>query len=199
VPYRDHNGIVILETAELTHFFEEFLEARDALVEKHEKEQAALKELQVKLNSPDNSIISNFIDDSTSRAQLLKVLSRFSVYLVSGFLSLMEKCIDATWERSAPSGAFEGYNENLVIILDILTAFPFERFPPALFEVAARGLDRIAYYVGTDYGKSWSAYKTWEQRKGGLSLEIVKELRNVAEQYGYWSANTLLDSIEEGP
>jgi hypothetical protein len=126
---------------------------------------------------------------------MLKVLSKFSIHLIAGFVSFLNKCIDETWKRSVPSGAFEGYNQNLTIILDILTAFPLQNFPPALFQTAAYGLERVAYYVGSEWGKSWAAHKTWESRKGELTSEIVRELRSVAEQYNYWHLQQLLTSI----
>ncbi len=59
-----------------------------------------------------------------------------------GFVSFMEKCIDETWERSIPNGAFEPYNQNLTIILDILTAFPLESFPPVLLQKTANALQK---------------------------------------------------------
>jgi hypothetical protein len=195
VPYRDRNGILIIEAAELSDFFEEFLEARNTLDEKEKAEQARLNKLSEKLNSPDTSTIDSFIDDLAYRTTMLKVLSKFSIHLIAGFVSFLNKCIDETWKRSVPSGAFEGYNQNLTIILDILTAFPLQNFPPALFQTAAYGLERVAYYVGSEWGKSWAAHKTWESRKGELTSEIVRELRSVAEQYNYWHLQQLLTSI----
>jgi hypothetical protein len=165
------------------------------LIEKEKKEQVSLASLADTLNSPDTRTIDSFIDDGSYRAIMLKVLSRFSIYLIAGFVSFLDKCIDETWKRSVPDGAFEGYNQNLTIILDILTAFPLERFPPALFQTAAYGFERVAYYVGPDPGQSWAANGTWNSRKGELSKEIVRELRIVAEQYGYWRLQSLLASL----
>ena len=194
-PYRDRNGILIIETADLSDFLRDLVDSRNALAEKEQKEQTALTDLASRLNSPDASIISNFIDDPQFRSGILKILSKFSIHLVAGFVSFLDKCIDETWERSRPSGHFEGYNQNLTIILDILTTFSLDRFPPALFQAAAFGLDRVAYYVGNEGGKSWSAQKTWEQRRETLSPEITKELRSVAEQYSYMRLEELLGTI----
>lgn len=194
MPYRDRNGIVIIETAELSEFFEEFNEVLTIAVQKKQKERESLKQLADMLNSPDTAAIDKFIDDGNYRRSMLEILSKFSVSLISSFVSFLEKCIDETWERSAPRNAFEGYNQNLVILLDILTAFPLQQFPPALFQTAAYGLDRVAYYVGSEGGKSWSAENTWNARKGELPKEIVKELGSVAEQYNYWGLEKLLES-----
>ncbi len=194
-PYEDKNGIVILETAQLPKFFEEYAEVRNQVVKREHAQQKDLAKLAEKLNTPDTSTIGAFIDDEGTRATVLKVLSNFPTHLVAGFVSFMDKCIDETWKRSMPNGQFEGYNQNLTILLDILTAFPLSQFPPALFQSVAYGLNRVAYYVGTEAGKSWSAAKTWERRKAELGAEIIAELRSVAKQYQYYQLKDLMSSL----
>ena len=128
-PYRDRNSIVILETADLSKFFDEFIVVRSKLLKSEDEEQAKLRELALKLDHADGRMINKFIDDQKYRKQVLSVLSKFEMHLIAGFVSFLNKCIDETWERSAPYGNFEGYNQNLQIILDILTSFPHDRFP----------------------------------------------------------------------
>lgn len=195
-PYRDKNGIVIIEVEDLADFFEDFIEIRTEELIKKQKEQKILKNLADGLDAPDSEMIEKFIDDEKFRAKMLKILSKFSVHLVSGFVSFLNKCIDETWTRSRPDGAFEGYNQNLILILDILTAFPISRFPPALFQTAAYGLQRVGYYVGDDTGQSWAAKKTWDRRKNELSKEVVDELKSIADQHGYTYVKLLAKSIK---
>jgi len=140
-------------------------------------------------------MVEKFIDDEKFRAETLTILSESSIHLVSGFVTFMDKCIDETYRRSAPSGAFHGYDQNLTIILEILAAFPIGSFPPALFQKAAYSLERVGYYVGEAHGQSWAARKTWDTRARDLSPEIIKELRNVALQYGYVYVKQLIKSI----
>lgn len=196
-PYRDKNGIVIVESAEIAGFLEEFVEVRKAAIEREKTQQKDLDSLYETLNSPHDTLVKTFIDDAEFRKRVLKMLSSSSIKLVSGFVSFLNKCIDETWTRSTPNGAFEAYNQNLTIILDILTTFPFDRFPPAIFQMAAYGLERVGHYVGDGYGCSWAAGKTWVNRKGELSAEIVRELRSVSEQYHYGRLNELVSSISE--
>lgn len=188
-PYRDKNGILILEADELSKFFEELSTVRSVEVEREKKELDTLNELAKELNDPKQSMIDKFIDEEVFRKKVLIILSKFPTHLISGFVSFLNKCIDETWSRSAPNGAFEGYNQNLIIILDILTTFKFNSIPPALFETAAYGLERVGYYINEkgqkEGGKSWSATTTWNKRKAELSLEIVSELSNYAKQH--WS------------
>lgn len=194
-PYRDKNGIVIIEVGDLSNFFEEFMKVRMGDLNKKKKEQEALKDLADKLNVPDSEIIEKFIDDEQFRSEMLKILSKFSVHLISGFVSFLNKCLDETWMRSRRVGAFEGYNQNLILILDILTAFSISRFPPALFQTAAYGLQRVGYYVGNDTGQSWAAKNTWDSRKNDLSREVVDELKSIAEQHGYTYVKQLTRTI----
>ncbi|PKO24530.1 MAG: SIR2 family protein [Betaproteobacteria bacterium HGW-Betaproteobacteria-8] len=195
-PYRDKNGIVIVEVEDISNFFEDFIEVRTEELDEKKKEQKALKDLADELDTPDGEMIEKFIDDEKFRSEMLKILSKFSIHLVSGFVSFLNKCIDETWVRSQPDGAFEGYNQNLILILDILTAFPISRFPPALFQTAAYGLQRVGYYVGDEAGKSWAAKKTWDKRKSELSKEVVDELKSIADQHGYNYVKRLAKTIK---
>lgn len=194
-PYRDKNGIVIVEVENLSIFFDEYIKVRDDELRKTQEEQEILKTLANQFDAPDGEMIDKFIDDKKFRADTLEILSMFSIYLISGFVSFLNKCIDETWARSRPDGAFGGYNQNLILILDILTAFPFNRFPPALFQTAAYGLQRVGYYVGRSSGKSWAAQDTWDNRKAELSKEVVDELKSIANQHGYGYVEHLVSTI----
>ena len=194
-PYLDKNGITILETADLKDFFTEAAGVCDLERGRQKTERDTLEKVSAELSAAGDATVKQFIEDPVYRARILTALSKFSVHLSSGFISLLNKCIDETWARSAPNGAFEGYNENLIIILDILIAFPLKSFPPAVFQAAAYGLDRVGYYVGNESGKSWSAANTWTSRKDSLNAEIVKELKDVSEQYSYSHLKALLSTI----
>jgi hypothetical protein len=196
-PYRTRNGVVIIETDELSKLFEEFMEVRNRVAQEKDKERETLDKLAAKLSAPKSSMIEKFIDDEKFRSKTLKILSESSIHLVAGFVLFLDKCIEETYERSKPSGAFFGYDQALTIILDILTAFPIENFPPALFQKAAYGLERLGCYVGGAYGQSWAAEKTWISRAKELSPEIVKELGNVARLYSYGHLKELLTTIPD--
>ena len=158
-----------------------------------EQRTAAIQAFANHLTSPSAATIAEFIDNGQYRSQVLNALSNSPLHLIASFIPFVEKCIDETWRRSEPNGAFNAYNQQLIVVLDILTAFPLERFPPALFHKAAYSLDRVGGYIGTAYGDSWAAHNTWNARKGDLSPEIVKELRHVAEQYMYFRLQQLLE------
>ncbi|MDD5113687.1 MAG: SIR2 family protein [Methylobacter sp.] len=196
MPYRDKNGIVIVEAEDISDFFEEFMVVHAKKLVERDKAHEVLKKLANKLDDPDGAMIEQFIDDSDFRSEILKELSAFPIDLISGFVSFLNKCIDETWTRSQPKGAFEGYNQNLIIILDILITFSINRFPPALFQSAAYGLQRVGYYVGEEHGKSWAAKNTWDSRKYELKKEVVDELKNIADQHGYCYVKRLTQLID---
>ena len=193
--YRTRNGVIILETDELSSFFEEFMEARKRFAKEKNKEREALEKLAARLRAAKSSMVEKFIDDEEFRGETLKTLSESSIHLVAEFVLFLDKCIEETYQRSRPRGAFHGYDQALTIILDILTAFPIESFPPTLFQKAAYGLERVGYYVGDDDGQSWAAKKTWDTRVKELQPEIIGELRNIAKQYSYAYVKNLLKKI----
>lgn len=192
-PYRDKNGILIIETDELSQFFNECLEIRGKEIKKESKEKDKLDKILEVLLDPDKDTINIFIDDAAYRRGLIKELSDFPLHMMSGFISFIEECINETWVRSEKAGNFKAYDENLNIILDILTGFKADKIPPALFQTAAYSLERVSGYVGTSYlGESWSAGRSWNRRKDDLNKEIIEELTNIAEQHSYRTLSRLL-------
>lgn len=184
-PYRDSNSIILVEASSLEAFFEELTEAKNEADEKEKKRQVELENLSDELMNPKKSTVNRFVDDKEFRDSVLKVLSRFSTDLISGFVSFLGRCIDVTWERSAPDGAFHGYAENLNMILDIFTTFTLKQMPPALFETSAYALQRVSSLVGSGRGQSWEAGRVWKRRRGELSKDMLGELENFAEQHHY--------------
>jgi hypothetical protein len=196
-PYRDKHGIVIVEAAELSSFFEEFATIRAVEGEAEEKEHGAVKRLSKKLSIAETPVVERFIDDQAYRTKVLQRVGEFSIYLAADFVSFFDKCIAETWTRSIPNGAFHAYDQNLTMILDTLSAFDFKSFPPALFQTAAESLERVANFVGDVAGQSYAAKRTWEERKAQLNHDIVAELASVAKQYGYRALRELLKSISK--
>lgn len=195
-PYRDRNDVVIIEVSSLESFFAEFIELRQEALKEERKRKHNLRKLAKELDGPDESMIDKFIDDSTYRKEVLTVLSAFSNDLISGFVSFLNKCLDETWARSVPDGAFQGYADNLTIVLDILTTFTVKQMPPALFETTAYSLQRVGYYVGREYGKSFAAKDVWDACKNKLSVEMISELKSFAKQHGYSQITTLCSELK---
>lgn len=192
-PYRDKNGILIVETDDLTQVFQDFGKVRKEFLDNENKKLGELNELVETLNDSDDSNVERFIDDDAFRAEVLGKLSEFPLRLVSAFETFLDKSIEETYARSQPRGAFRGYDQNLTIILDILTAFDFVKMPPALFEILATALDKIAWFVGDRPGESHAAGRTWRRRKSELSDRMIEELRNFGERHNCHNLNELLE------
>jgi hypothetical protein len=194
-PYRSKEGIVIVEVAEIAEFCKEYVTAETEREKERKLERQNLDEIAALLAASQPATIKRFIDDDSWRRSVLKVLARSSVDLVREFEFFLEACFKETRQRSAKNGAFKEYGTDLHITLDILTAFPYKNFPPALFPVAASNLDRLASYIGTEYGDSWAAYQTWNRRKSELPNETVTELRAIARQYNHSNLSDLLKDL----
>lgn len=194
-PYRDRNSIIVLETSDLKDFFEEYENVRKEELRQNAEFEKNLRDLSNELDDPRESMIEKFIDDNDYRREVLNVLSTFSIHLVSGFISFLDKCLEETWARSEPKGAFQGYADNLSLIIDILTAFTVKQIPPALFEATAYALERVGYYVGNSLGQSYEAGRVWRVRKGELSADMVLELKDFAKQHQYNNLKELCETI----
>jgi len=197
-PYIDHNGIVVIETEELESFFNEYEPIR---AEHHGfREKHRITELRIRKTYADAKphIIDGFINNEEARAQVLKGMFEipFMLPCTQEFLTFFTKSMDETWKRAKPKGAFEAYNANLKIILDVLTIFDFDNIPPALLSAVAYEFSRVAYYIGADLGKSHAAHETWTDRKNELSPEMIQELKNISALYNYSELLELLDNIK---
>ncbi|MFA6261444.1 MAG: SIR2 family protein [Bacteroidia bacterium] len=190
-PYRDRNDILIIEFKELKTILSEISELVkiDKLIDIENEKK--LHNLNIIFQNPEEDNVTNFIDDADFRNAVIDAISQNDIKLISGFLELFSKAIDETWERAKPKGAFWAYNENLIILLDILENIELNKLPPALLESIAYNLDRVAYYVGSSLGESRGAYKTWNSRKEKIPVETKIELENIARARNYYRIKTL--------
>ena len=194
-PYRSKDGIVIIEVAEISEFCKQYIDAATTLRKDGQREHTTLRKVTKLFASAEPDKINRFIDDDQWRRDLLKALALFSVDLVAEFESFLEVCFTETRRRSGKRGAFWAYATDLHITLDLLTAFPYENFPPALFPLAAKNLNRLANYIGNVPGYSYSAYDVWNVRKREISGEVVAELRAIARHYHYSPLRILLNGL----
>ncbi|WP_160060930.1 SIR2 family NAD-dependent protein deacylase [Psychromonas sp. L1A2] len=193
--YKDRNGILIYEVSDLDDFFEGFSEENQKYLEKKENDEKELSLIINQLEEASEALVSKFIDDGKFRLGMLKVLAKFTSPVISGFISFLSEVFDELWKRAEPNGAFEAYNKNLIVQLDMLTILELEQIPPALLETIAYNLNRVGYYVGNSYGESRSANSTFNRRKAELTKEAVIELANIAEQHRYDNLKSLIERI----
>lgn len=192
-PYRDRNDILIIEFDDLKDILEEISELTKSEKETEVKLNDELTDLNKILKYPTPQVVNLFIDDAYYRKNTIQDISYYGVNLISGFLELFSKAIDETWNRAQPNGAFHAYDENLIILLDIIEFIELSNFPPALLESIAYNLDRLSNYIGESLGESKAAYKTWNNRKGMIPENTLNELKNIAKSRYYSRLRRLLN------
>lgn len=190
-PYRDKNDILILEFNNLEVILGEIVERTNTATEEKGTHAAEENSLHDAIRDPNDQLIDEFIDNAKFREGIIEATIH-SNKLISGFLILLSKAFEKTWERAAPRGAFNAYNQNLILSLDILQSVPFEEIPPALLELIAYNLNKVATYVGSTCGQSIAAHKTWSSRKANLADNTKKELQNIALTHNFHQLGNLM-------
>lgn len=191
-PYRDRNGIIIVEFNDLQQFLNDVSESITVHQRIDEERCIHLKDINEYLENPDENVVKSFIDDVEFRSDIISTLAKENVFLITGFLELFSKAIDETWERSIPNGAFHAYNENLTILIEILINIDLEKIPPALFESIVYNLDKLSFYIGTQLGESRAAYYTWQKGKDKIPSNTYNELKNISTTRKYTRLKRLL-------
>ena len=192
-PYKDINNIWVIEFNNLSNLLSEIKEFVDKAKADYHERQSQLADINNFLSNPDSDNVKSFVDDNTFRLQTLELLEENQDYVISGFLEIVSKSIELTWERSGPKGAFEAYNQNLTILMDILEHLSLKVMPPALVEFVAYNLDNVSYYIGSEYGQSYSANNTWNSRKLNIPKETLEELKNISQARQYYKLKRLLN------
>ena len=191
-PYRDRNEILVIEFSDLKSILEEI----SSLIKADNLEEDSVNMALIKVNElyklTKEEDVKQFIDDHQFRKKIIYEISVFGVKLISGFLELFSKAIDETWDRSNVDGAFQAYDQNLIILLDIIEYLPLAEMPPALFESIVYNLERVGNFIGDTRGKSHVAFRTWNRRKSQIPTETLTEIRNIARVRNYYKLERLL-------
>jgi hypothetical protein len=187
--YKDRNNILIIEFDDLKNILSEIsnLIQSERLAEGAKNKE--LKTLNALLSDPSEKDINQFIDNKDHRESIVQQISQ-NDKLISGFLELFSKSIDETRRRAKVDCEFEAYNQCLILLLDILERIDLPKIPPALLESIAYNLDWVSYYIGDSLGKSYSANRTWKERKMKIPDATVTELHNIAKARNhFWLSN----------
>lgn len=185
-PYRGHNGALILEVTNLESFFAELMPYVEHLKSNERELSEKLDAIRDRLVKSPEDAVERFIDNKTFREVTLSIINNSDYApLIDGFIPFFEKCIDKTFERSLPSGAFAGYAEGLVVVLDIVETYGATHMPPALFHKIANALHRQTPYIGLKSGQSHMAGRTWSSRKHNIPARQLHELRIYAQNKGW--------------
>jgi hypothetical protein len=177
-PYTD-NGILILEFSDLATCLEEICAHVRNEVAKEKRARRRIKSLENKFSQPSEQTINDFINDGAFRTQVLHHLKDHESSLINGFLELLSRALDSVWLRARQDGGFPYYNKYLKLIFDVVGNTDFISAPPALVQMLCYRLDKVAYYMGPNFGDANAAYDTWLSKGQNLNDEIKRELRNI--------------------
>ncbi len=180
-PYWDESGIIVFETDNIRSFFKDLVKHCDKYDARFQKEsdRVALQMKYLNLEAKEN--INVFIDNESRRIELIQYIEKLSPefrYIYPSYISFLRRVILQLEEESRPDCAFEPYNKQLIIILDILQNMRLKNMPTAFFQVIAVSFERLAHYIGDKRGQSWSAGDTWKNIKKALPDDMKNELLN---------------------
>jgi hypothetical protein len=192
-PYRNKDGIIIIEIEHLEAFFEEL--AFDLNIEARSSKKLAkdLKEINEAISNPTPSDIESFISKSAYRKELFNILIQYESYTISGFIEIFSKSLEKSWKKSRGDREFGAYNNILDILVDMIINIPFEKMPPILVEMLASNLNEVCGYVGDYMGMSWKAMDHWKENVDDLPEDTMTEIYNIAQNQKYFRLISFLD------
>lgn len=199
-PYRDENGNIIIEISDLEVFLEELV---SYLIDKKEEYDTKLKELNEfinRLNEDDEELVQKFIDEQEFRIKLLDMVSEFEYSMMYSYIEFFTRCINKVWIKTSEDGAFYVYDEYLIIILDIIINYEYNKMSPRLFQITAKALDSVLGYIGKDtsirsLGDSWDATRTWHSRKRTIPKEMVRQLYHYSKENSLWRLEFFMSEL----
>ena len=183
-PYRNDNGVIILETDELINFFTELISIYN---DKDIAIQNKKTEVMNKINFFQNAIEEDynmFIDNIKNRKEIISFVASLNLeyqYIYPSYINFLEKVYATLYERSRPNGAFSAYDENLKVILDILKNVNLDKTPYIFVRYIFSKLSSLSPAIGTNRGQSYAAANTWDAEAPLLSQDVLSELKKYAD------------------
>lgn len=187
------NKVVVLEFDDLGKLMKELCKAIESSKKDFKSLQKELHEIDEALRKPAQRRISEFVDDSDHRMEILRLLRENDNAFISGFIELLLKAIELTRERARPQNAFDAYDQNLKLLLDILENIELHTAPPELIITVAEDLNRLSRFIGPGFGESHAAYRTWKSRQNDLPPSMRSELVNISKAKGWTGLKQLLE------
>lgn len=198
-PYRDDNGVIIIETDELINFFNELISIyndKDIVI------QDTKNKVMEKINFFQNATkkdYDKFIDIEEFRKEIICFIASLNLeyqYIYPSYINFLEEVDDVLYKRSRPDGAFSAYDENLRVILDILKNVNLNKTPYIFIRFIFSKLSSLSPSIGTNLGQSYAAAYTWNTEAPSLPQDVLCELKKYADTslYNIWLNELLIKS-----
>lgn len=190
----ENGDFLIVETEDLSSLLAEFQEFRRMRIEENKRRINAIAELKGKFLSSEISLIDYFISNEENRRTIIRKTLENRVDLLVPFQFFLKNVFRKCWENARPAGAFEAYNDMTKIMLDLLEVLDLRN--PSFFVTIASEFARLAEFVGDKYyGQSFSAGRTWNNRKANISEDICRKLRQYGYEHSYWLEKLMDDRL----
>lgn len=182
-PYRNENGVIILETDELINFFNELIQIyndKDIVIQNKKTNVMNKIDFFQKATEKD---YNTFIDNSQNRNEIIKFVADLNLeyqYIYPSYINFLDKVYETLYERSRPDGAFSAYDEKLKVILDILKNVNLNTTPYIFIRYIFSELSSLSSSIGTNLGQSYAASYTWDKQAPLLPKEVLSELEKYA-------------------
>ena len=197
-PYHDASGIIIFEIDDLNTLFDDLIAFFNNHKCEYDKKAKVVHEY-IESFSSDDDYISEFINEKSFREKVIKEVDSLPPefqYIYPSYISFLKRVNQILREKSSKSGAFEAYNEHLILLLDIIENMSKRHMPVAFFQLVADSLDLLAYHIGDSIGKAWSAYATWNERKNSIPKDFLVELNHyTAAKFGSSKLQKLIQDL----
>lgn len=188
-PY-EQDGVIILETNDVLATLKEINDK----VEDFEKNSIEYKRsvanfMNAYMNASDD-FVEKFMCNPEDRNPFFISINNAAKYLTSVACSFILKVAKKCWEKTARDGAFEEYRFLTDVLTDCFIKIKKENIHPALFEVLASELRKLAYYIDienvSDFncyrGKSVRAKRLWDSVKMNIPKDSLQDLISYAQQ-----------------
>lgn len=183
-PYINDNGVIIIETDEIINFFKELICIYNEKDDWGELQNKKVMERIEFFQSAKNNEFNKFIDDEDNRREIIRFVASLNLeyqFIYPAYMNFLEQVGDVINQREAPNGAFHAYNEELKVLLDILTNLHLNKTPNEFVRFVFSKFAELSPYIGSDLGQSYSAGQTWKEQYNNLSEDLLRELHTFSE------------------
>lgn len=178
-PYLGPNGESIIETNDVLEFLsvaamrisgrkkalEDSTRVMDEWLQGKQAQQVA------ESTSARSAFISNLVNHPRS-------------YNIQDVVRFLDIVLDPIWGKAREDGGWEQYSKFLIILVEVLAAFPSGEMHPTLLINLAERLENVFRFVDSEgkekYGTSYSASIFWGKNKDRIPIETRAALRDYA-------------------
>lgn len=200
-PYCSDNGIIVQEISDLSEYFADYLTYDTRFRGEIGKTKKKVNDLVDKFTKADDKLVEDFIKNSSYRLNYINQIASFDPefwYIYSSYTAFLNKCFGVLWNRASAYNAFDEYNNILLLLIDVIKSINYDNVPASFIEYVVGQFADVAYYVGNEIGKSFSAHNTWLNQKDSIPNQFINEYtKRRKDEFKYQCGLKLIEDIAE--